>query len=571
MTPVPKPTNPTVTRFAPSPTGHLHIGGARTALFCAAFARGRGGRFALRIEDTDQKRSSESAAAGILEDLAWLGIAWDDGPVLQGEGSQIGGDERGVGPFYQSQRLEHYQRHARWLLERELAYPAFESAEELAALRKTAEADKRTFVYRRPAGYDHAAALARAEREEHVVRFRMPERDVTVRDEILGEVVFPYEELDDLVIVKKDGFPTYHFAVVVDDEMMGVTHVIRGQEHLNNTPRHVALMGALGFRVPVFAHLPLIFNPDGSKMSKRDKDKAVRAAVKQAGFAYDAHPHVDETQAWPTREQFDRWMSDKTVQLETMQLVKLGRHVGLTDLPQIDVEDFRRSGFLPEVVVNYIALLGWNPGVISQDGKNLERFDRAYLDGHFDLSRVGKTASKFDREKLRAFNFQTIQSMEPAAFVRAWRSWAGRYDRGLLAALDERAMLLLAPAVQPRAAVLSESRGPIAFLFEDDTRIAYDAKSVQKHVREGEPSGAVLLAGVRGALAALDSFDAASIEGLLKSWSESQGVGQGRVAQPVRVALTGSGVSPPLGMSLEALGRSRALTRIDRLLASLGM
>jgi glutamyl-tRNA synthetase len=276
-----QPANQTVTRFAPSPTGHLHIGGARTALFCAAYAGGASGRFVLRIEDTDQKRSSEAAAAGILDDLVWLGITWDDGPTYSDGAHGCGGDDRGVGPFYQSQRREHYGKHLDRLIDAELAYPAFETPEELAEMRKAAEAEKKTFIYRRPADYDHAAALKRAESEEHVIRFRMPEAPVTVRDEILGEVTFPYEELDDLVIRKKDGFPTYHFAVVVDDELMGVTHVVRGQEHLNNTPRHIALMNALGFRVPVFAHLPLIFNADGSKMSKRDKDKAVRSAVKQ--------------------------------------------------------------------------------------------------------------------------------------------------------------------------------------------------------------------------------------------------------------------------------------------------
>jgi glutamyl-tRNA synthetase len=565
MTHATTPSPPAVTRFAPSPTGHLHIGGARTALFCAALARRLGGRFLLRIEDTDQKRSSESAAAGILEDLAWLGIDWDDGPVLEHGGRRIGGDPRGVGPFFQSQRLEIYQRHVRRLLERGLAYPAFETADELAAMRQAAEAQKRTFVYRRPEGYDHPAALARAAREEHVVRFRMPPEPITVNDRILGAVTFPHDELEDLVIVKRDGFPTYHFAVVVDDELMGVTHVVRGQEHLNNTPRHVALIGAMGFRLPEYAHLPLIFNPDGSKMSKRDKDKAVRGAVKQAGFDYDAHGHIGDG-AWPTRAEFDRWLSDKTVQLETMQLVTLGRRAGLTDLPQIDVEDFRRSGFLPEVVVNYIALLGWNPGEKTADGKDLERFDRAYLDGRFDLARVGKTASKFDRDKLRAFNFQTIQAMEPAAFVAAWRAWAARYEPGLLEALPEVTMLLLAPAVQQRAAVLSEASRPVAFILINDDAATYDQAAITKHLHAGEPTGLSLLAAFRDELVRTSPFEPAAIEAAVSRWCESRGVGLGKLAQPIRVALTGAAVSPPLGVTLTALGRDRVLRRIDRLL-----
>lgn len=560
-------TRPVRTRFAPSPTGHLHIGGARTALFCAAYARRHGGRFILRIEDTDQKRSSEAAAAGILEDLAWLGIAWDDGPVHTGaEGSAIGGDSRGVGPFFQSQRREHYDRFVQQLLDAELAYPAFETPDELAAMRKAAEAEKKTFIYRRPEDYDHAAALERAAAEEHVVRFRMPDEAITVQDEILGEVVFPADQLDDFVIRKQDGFPTYHFAVVVDDELMGVTHVIRGQEHLNNTPRHIALMKALGFSVPRFAHLPLIFNADGSKMSKRDKDKAVRSAVKQASGVAEA---LSSAGTDDERAQFSRWIKDKTVQLPQDRLAALALQLGVT-LPEIDVEDFRRTGYLPDVVINYIALLGWNPGKKTDDGKDLERFDRAYLDGHFAFDRVGRTASKFDRDKLRAFNFDTIQRMTPGEFVLAWRSWAKRYDGALLTELPAETMLMLAPAVQQRAAVLSECRQPIAFLFADDESIEYDDKAVQKHVLTGEPSGLELLRGFRDELATLNEFAPESIEALAASFCEAREAKLGKLAQPIRVAITGSAVSPPLGVTLAALGKARSLARIDRGVQQLG-
>lgn len=556
--PTDQPANHTVTRFAPSPTGHLHIGGARTALFCAAFARGHRGRFVLRIEDTDQKRSSESAAAGILDDLTWLGITWDDGPAAHGSG----GDDRNVGPFYQSQRRQHYDRFLTQLLEAGLAYPAFDSPDELAAMRKAAEAQKKTFIYRQPAGYDHAAALKRAETEEHVIRFKMPPEPVIVHDAILGEVTFPYEELDDLVIRKQDGFPTYHFAVVVDDELMGVTHVIRGQEHLNNTPRHVALMKALGFAVPVVAHLPLIFNPDGSKMSKRDKDKAVRAAVKQAAGVQEALANAGSADE---QKHFARWLKDKTVQLPQDRLVAIARQLQV-ELPEIDVEDFRRSGYLPEVVINYIALLGWNPGVKTDDGKDLERFDRDFLDGHFAFGRVGKTASKFDRDKLRAFNFDTVQATDPAAFVVQWRAWAERYDSEILSELSAEMMLMLAPAVQQRAAVLSECRQPISFLFVEDDSIVYDDKAVQKHVVKGEPSGLELLRGFRDELATLNEFTPEAIEAAAGSFCEARDAKLGTLAQPIRVAITGNAVSPPLGVSLAALGKARSLARIDRAL-----
>lgn len=558
-----------ITRFAPSPTGHLHIGGARTALFCAAYSRGKGGRFVLRIEDTDQKRSSEAAAAGILEDLAWLGIDWDDGPEHDGPSGTTGGDDRGVGPFHQSQRREIYDRFFQTLIEAGVAYPAFETPDELGAMRKAAEAEKKTFIYRQPADYDHAAAMERAKTEEHVLRFKMPPEPVTVHDAILGEVTFPYEELDDLVIRKKDGFPTYHFAVVVDDHEMGVTHVVRGQEHLNNTPRHIALMGALGFDVPTFAHLPLIFNPDSSKMSKRDKDKAVRAAVKQNEGVKQAlsNSGTDDEQ-----EHFAKWLKDKTIQLPQDRLLAIAEQLRV-ELPEIDVEDFRRSGYPPEVVINYIALLGWNPGVKTDDGKDLERFDRAYLDEHFDFGRVGKTASKFDRDKLRAFSFDTIQAMEPAAFVEAWRAWASRYDAALLDELSAETMLMLAPAIQQRAAVLSEARQPIAFLFADDGSIEYDEKAVKKHVLKGEPSGLDLLRGFRDELAGLAAFEPEAIESAAASFCESRetpsgAVKLGKLAQPVRVAITGSAVSPPLGVTLAALGRARSLARIDRLLGT---
>ena len=279
--------DPTITRFAPSPTGHLHIGGARTALLCWAYAKKHGGRFLLRVEDTDQQRSSESSTRGILEDLAWLGITWDDGPEINYEGHTIGGDSRKVGPYYQSQRIEHYNDAINKLIDEDKAYPAFETPEELEAKRKVAIDAKIGYKYDRA-----ALEIPKAERtkrleagEPHVVRFIMPDEPITVHDEILGEVTIKPEEFDDFIIRKRDGFPTYHLAVTVDDAMMGVTHVLRGQEHLINTPRHVALQTGLGYAHPVYAHMPLIFNADGSKMSKRDKDKAAKKACKDAGLS----------------------------------------------------------------------------------------------------------------------------------------------------------------------------------------------------------------------------------------------------------------------------------------------
>lgn len=559
------PANPSVvTRFAPSPTGLLHVGGARTALFCWAYARRHGGSFILRIEDTDQARSSESATRGILEDLAWMGIDWDEGPTLESAGGSIGGDPRGVGPFFQAQRIELYNEHLQRLIDEDKAYPAFDTPEEMAAKRDAARARKETFRYIRDPGYDRAAALERAKSEPHVIRFRMPDEAIHVRDEVLGDVNFTAEHVDDFVLRKMDGFPTYHMAVVVDDELMGVTHVLRGQEHLNNTPRHVALQKALGFRTPVYAHLPLIFNPDGSKMSKRDKDKAARAACKEAKL--DASPIADVSDA-----AFAKWLKDKTSQLETSDLEALAGIVHV-DLPEINTADFHRAGYLPEVLVNFLALLGWNPGVKNEDGTDLERFDASYISEHFDLSRLGKSASKFDRTKLLAFNADTIQSMDDEVFARRWSDWAARFDPETLAALEGEKLAWGCAGARQRCKTLRDVRTVLAFLLLDEGAIEYDEKAVRKNLTksvEGEPTGLELLGQVKDVLAGLDPFEPGAIDAAIEGFAEGRGVKIGRVAQPIRVALTGAAVSPPLGLSLALVGRDRVLGRIERCVASI--
>ncbi len=570
---------PTITRFAPSPTGHLHIGGARTALFCWAYAKraqgDAGGRFLLRIEDTDQARSSEDAARGILEDLAWLGITWDDGPEYAHDSITVGGDPRSVGPFHQSQRREIYDAHFQTLLDAGLAYPAFDTLDELNAMRKAAEAEKRTFIYRQAPGDDRDAALARAQTEPHVLRFKFPETDITVHDEVLGDVTFPYAELDDLVIRKQDGFPTYHFAVVVDDALMGVTHVLRGQEHLNNTPKHIALQRALGFDVPAYAHMPLIFNLDSTKMSKRDKDKAAKKAVRDAKIdtvaallatGRDRQPNVALEL---TDENFKGWLKDKQRQLGRDQLAALASLLDLR-LPEIDVEDFREAGYLPEVLCNFLALLGWNPGLKNDDGTDLERFDNAFLAEHFSFDRVGKSNSKFDREKLLAFNADTIQhGMTDGEFACQWMGWADRFDTDLAewARADFDRWAIAAAAARPRTKTLSDAADAITFARTTIDAITYDAKAVKKHLLKGDPSGLVVLPQTRDALAAIKDWSPETIEDEIKAFAESSGAGMGKVAQPLRIALTGSAVSPPLGLSLALVGKDETLARIDRCLA----
>jgi glutamyl/glutaminyl-tRNA synthetase len=540
-----------VTRFAPSPTGHLHIGGARTALYNWALAR-PDGRFLLRIEDTDQARSSDQAARGILEDLAWLGIAWDEGPAFAG----LGGDPRGVGPWRQAERLPHYAAAVDALIARDLAYPAFESNEELEAMRAAARAEKRNFRYRRAPEFDRAAALARMPREPHVVRFRMPEQPVAVVDRVLGAIEFGEEHLDDFVIRKRDGFPTYHLAVVVDDELMGVTHVLRGQEHLNNTPRHVALQRALGYREPVYAHLPVIFNADGSKMSKRDKDKAAREAVKAGRI------DVGEVAG------LDAWLKDKRAQLPQDQLDDLARRLAL-ELPCIEVEDFRRAGYLPDTLCNYLALLGWSPGEKDAEGRDRERFDRAYLAERFSLERIGAGNARFDREKLLAFSQDAIAALSDDEFFARWTEWCERYEPARLAR-DEAWRRRFAAMIRTRCRTLADPTapgGPGAFAWADDTGFAYDPAAVEQHLRKGEPNGFARLRAAQPALADLTDFTPEAIEAAVGALAAQLGVGMGKLAQPLRVAVTGRAASPPLGETLAILGRDAALRRIARCLA----
>jgi len=547
-----------VTRFAPSPTGHLHVGGARTALFNWALARGAGGRFLLRIEDTDVLRSSDAAVVGILDDLAWLGIGWTEGPEHGGHG----GDPERVGPFFQSQRLVLYREAVDALVAKDLAYPAFETPGELDAMRQQARAEAGVFRYRRPADWDRDAALARAKQEPHVIRFRWPAEPLTIEDAILGAISFPDDFGDDFVILKRDGFPTYHLGVVLDDARMGVTHVLRGQEHVNNTPRHVFLLRALGLPEPTWAHLPLIQNPDGSKMSKRDRDKAVRAAL--------ATPAQEQMAKQAFGPRYQEWRHHTDVQIEPALVKALGHDLGV-ELPQITVEDFREAGYLPEVIVNFLALLGWSPGEKLADGRDLERFDTDYLVAHFGLDRVGRGNAKFDRAKLLAFNHETLAALDDEAWLARWQGWCERYDPAARAHLaDPARALLYAAAMKPRARTLAEpsaSGSPGRFALVADDGFAYQEKAVQKLLRKGDPTGLSLLPAVRDRLAALEPFAPEAIEESVGAFASERGVKLGLVAQALRTAVTGAGASPPLGATLVILGREATLARIERCLA----
>ncbi len=572
-----------VTRFAPSPTGHLHIGGARSALFCWAFAKRMGGRFMLRIEDTDAARSSDESALGIMEDLAWLGIEWDDGPALsRRDGRVIGAHARDVGGYFQARRVPIYNRYIEQLVRSGRAYPAFESNEEIEAQRKAAVAAKQTYRYPRPAeiefGVFNAALEARWKRacagESHVIRFAAPREEIVVPDQVLGDVKIAAGELDDFVIRKGDGFPTYHFAVVIDDQTMGVTHVMRAQEHLANTPRHVALQRALRdeksgdvFRTPGYAHMPLIFNMDGSKMSKRDKAKFARKAAKDA-IAKDAavKERIVAGTGLPEKTIAD-FLAAETDAVEIAE--KVGRFMNLT-LPEVEVHDFRANGYIPEAIINFLALLGWNPGMKTPDGKDLEKFDMKFIAEHFSIERIGRTNAKFDRAKLLSFNGDAIGAMSDAEFARKWRAWCEEFEPTFSKAVPGYGWETLGRAVKARAKTLRDGVKASGFLMLDDDAYPFDAAAVAKNLTAGEGAGLIMVRQVRERLAGLEPFEAGIIHTILEQLAQQSG-GMGAVAQPIRVALTGSAVSPPLGETLAVLGKARTLARLDRCLRTLSV
>ena len=545
-----------VTRFAPSPSGHLHVGGARTALFCWAFAKGRGGKFILRIEDTDQKRSSGAASVGFLKDLAWLGIDWDEGPEHAGHG---GGTH---GPYFQSERLDLYNRILTGLVDAGKAYYAFDTAAELEARRAEAKAAGR--AYRYDGTPQMALPKAEVERrlaagEPAVIRLKCPPQAITIKDEILGEATLPPGEVDDFVLRKADGFPTYHFAVVVDDELMGVTHVLRAQEHFNNTAKHMLLQDALGYRRPAYGHFSIITNPDGSKMSKRDKDKLLRKTVTERKLA--APPAGTVPQA-----RWDAWLGDKNAQLEFEEANALAEAMGI-QLPEINVDDFRRSGYLPEVLCNFLSLNGWSPG------GDVEKFDMAFMKERFDLKRVVKTPAKFDRAKLLSFNCDAITGMPREEFLRRSRAHGLEFHPHFMARLTDAQFELLAGASHERSKTLDELFRANRFLVTADDALAWErTKNVEKVMGGAEPNGVTHVRALVPVLEAVTDWRPAALEAAIGAYAAAATEGNlGKVAQPLRVAVSGGTVSPPIFDTLAILGKVGTLTRMRRCLQAFGV
>ena len=460
------------TRFAPSPTGFLHIGGARTALYCWLEARRQGGQFILRIEDTDRERSSQEAIDAILQAMDWLGMDYDEGPV------------------FQTDRLARYREVAEQMVAAGTAYYAYETKDELEAMREAALAAKEKPRY---SGAYRDRNEPYRDDPNRVIRFRNPIGGTVVFDDLIkGRIEWSNDELDDLVIFRSDGWPTYNFAVVVDDLDMGITEVIRGDDHVNNTPRQINIYTALGAPVPRFAHMPMILDPEGAKLSKR------------SGAA--------------------------------------------------NVMGYRDAGYLPHALVNYLARLGWSHG-------DQEIFSIDELKSLFAISDVNQKASRLDPAKLGWLNQHYLKSDAPEAIATHLRPQlrACGYDLA-----NGPAPADVVVALRDRVQTLKEMAEKAAVWYGPLTD--YDDAAVAKHL---VAAARAPLSAVRERLAAVDAWSVDAVHGALQATAEALGVGLGKIAQPLRVAITGTQVSPSIDHTVFLAGRDAALARIDAALAKI--
>jgi glutamyl-tRNA synthetase len=525
------------------------VGGARTALFNWLWAKRTGGTFILRIEDTDQKRNTPTATQQVMDDLRWLGTQWDEGP-------EVGGPN---GPYMQSQRMDIYDKHIKKLLDEQKAYYCFDTTEELDALRKEAEAQKKSFSYPRPKEFPNESDVekAKAQGRPVTVRFAVPQDvPMVVEDMVRGEITFAAGAIGDFIIQKSDGFPTYNFACVVDDYLMKVTHVIRGQEHLMNTPGQQALWRALfSSPLPKYVHMSVTVSDTGGKLSKRERPKALRTAIK-------AKQDIDLGKLAETgniaTEQLDSFIKGKTTP-DMPAIDAMAEYLG-APLPEINIVDFFKSGYLPETMVNFLALLGWNPG------DNREIMCVNELIESFDLSRLTKANSLFDRKKLLAFNTEHIKMTPPEKLLQHLRAYLKAVNSPVNSAEDE--LLLKIIKLCEGARTLADIERKSRFLFLSNNEIEYDNKAVKKVLLKND--GLAVLTIVRDKLAAMEQFTEEAIEDMLRCLAEEKQVGLGKVAQPVRVAICGTTVSLPIFESVQMLGKEDTLTRIDTTLKKFG-
>jgi glutamyl/glutaminyl-tRNA synthetase len=543
------PSTVVVTRFAPSPTGYLHVGGARTALFNWLLARHSGGKYLLRIEDTDLARSTEQATKQLIEDLRWLGLHWDNAELV-----------------YQSKRLPTYNKIIDDLIARGLAYRAYETPEELDAQRKQAEKARRQYRYRRPQLTEEQIRKYQAEGRPHVVRFAMAVKEYRFDDAVLGpNQGFGAGEVQDFVIRKSDGMPTYHFGVVVDDAEMAITHVLRGQEHLLNTCNHIALQEALGYARPIYAHLPVILEPaTKAKLSKRARDQKIRQRAGE--WMRNGKKTASDLAAASglAESRISEWMGSDAKQLDLSEQPPVMRVVGLreVDLPEIMVHDFRKNGYLPEVLNNFLALLGWSPG------GDRERMTMDELVQLFSLEGVGKANAMFNREKLLAFNTEASASLPPPRMLAAMRDYLSvNAESPLKQATDAQLEKVL--HMNHGFHILREADEKSRFLFVADEQIEYQPDAVEKVLKKNDAQGASALRQIKPILDEVAQWSAANLEAAVKGFCEQRQLGLGKVAQPIRVAVSGTTISPPIFETLEFLGKQPTMTRIEKCLNGL--
>ncbi len=494
-------------RFAPSPTGPLHIGGVRTALFNYLFAKKHGGTFYLRIEDTDQNRFVPGAEEYILEALEWLGISPDE---------TVGKNEK-FGPYRQSERKHLYQSYAEELVAKGWAYYAFDSTEDLDQLRKNTEEQGKTFIYNHTIReqLDNSLTVDAAKVSEriangadYVIRFKTPVDEILeLKDIIRGDIKFDSNLLDDKVLFKSDGMPTYHLANIVDDHLMETTHVIRGEEWLPSLPLHFLLYKAFGWDAPEFAHLPLILKPIGNgKLSKRDGDKM--------GFP-----------VFPLE-----WTTDE------------GTSSG-----------YREKGFFPEAVVTFLALLGWN------DGTDKEIYSLDELVEAFDLTRVHKAGAKFDPDKNKWFNHQYLILQSDEDLAKAFAPFL--YEKGI--AIDYTTLVKIVSSIKDRANFVEEFWELGDFYFQAPT--SYDEKAA-KNWKEETP---MLMQNVADLLNEIEDFNSLAIETTIKVWMAEFEIGMGKVMQPLRLSVVGALKGPHLFDIIEIIGKEETIRRIENAIASL--
>jgi glutamyl-tRNA synthetase len=516
------------TRFAPSPTGYLHIGGVRTALFNWLFARKHGGQFILRIDDTDADRHVEESLAPILHGFAWLGIDWDEGPLRGGP----------HGPYYQSKRIQRHQAAVRELLDKGHAYWDFATPDELAAERDAAEKEKRPFLYSRKwmAKTDADRARFEADGRKGVVRLKMRrEGTCVIEDLIRGTVSVDWAREQDHVVQRADGSVLYNLASVVDDFDMKISHVIRAEEHLSNTPRQIFALEALGYPRPVYAHVPFVAEPGSkNKLSKRK----IAQYLKNPDFkkVYE-HGHAIA--------------------------VRLGITASAETFNPVLVEFYEQVGYLPDAIVNYLMLLGW----AHEDGKS-EFFTRQQMIELFTLERVNKGSASFDPKKLSAFQeryWQAVPVEEKVARVLPFLVRAKLVPDPVPAETIAVVMRIVTEA-GPRMAVAGDILNYDYFFLADD-QLAYDDKAFDKHVRK--PPAPERLRKVQAMLASVEPFDTDTLRKQVESLAQAEGVKPNDVSQTLRVAVTGQQVGFDGYATPALLGRERCLARIDRALGRL--